>query len=131
VQRIQAAGMIALLTIGGCASGLGRPTTSVEATPDADGVQRVSVSMHSFYFEPNRIVVKTGQPVELTVRNRAVLVPHELEIDDPALHVELKKWGFGSARARFTAPKPGEYHFMCHVDGHMRKGMTGTLVVVP
>ena len=48
--RIQAFAMIALPLICGCASGLARPVTSVEAVPDPDGVQRVSVSMHSFYF---------------------------------------------------------------------------------
>jgi uncharacterized cupredoxin-like copper-binding protein len=131
MTRIQAVALVSALLLGGCASGLGRPVTSVEATPGADGVQHVTVNMHSFYFEPNRIVVRAGQPVELRVRNRAVVVPHELEIEDPALHVELKKWGFGSARARFTAPQPGEYRFMCHVDGHAKKGMAGTLVVVP
>jgi uncharacterized cupredoxin-like copper-binding protein len=131
VPRIQAILAISLLLVVGCASGLGRPVTSVEPTPDADGVQRVSVDLHSFYFHPNRIVVKSGRPVELTVHNRAVLVPHELEIDSPGLRLELKKWGFGSARARFTAPQPGEYRFACHVDGHAKKGMAGTLVVVP
>ena len=130
MPRVQAAGLVFLLAaLCGCASGLGRPVTRVEAVPDADGVQRVTVDMHSFYFEPNRIVVRAGRPVELRVRNRALVVPHELSIDE--LNVEVEKWGPGSARARFTAPKPGEYTFMCHVDGHMKKGMTGTLVVVP
>ena len=130
--RTPVAVAIVALLLGGCASGLGRPVSSIEATADARGVQRVDVNMHSFYFEPNRIVVHTGRPVELTLHNRAIVVPHNFSIHDPALHVDVDKWGFGTAHARFTAPAPGEYKFFCHVDSHgKKKGMVGTLVVVP
>jgi plastocyanin len=130
--RVLAATVIVLALVSGCASGLNRPIATVEATPDAQGVQRVAVDMHSYYFKPNRIVVHAGQPVELTVRNKSIFVPHNFSIHDENLMVGVDKWGFGSAHARFTAPKPGEYKFFCHVDAHGRKkGMTGTLVVVP
>jgi len=121
--------LITLLT--GCTSGLRRPVTSVTAVTDAQGIQRVTVDMHSFYFEPNRIVVKSGRPVELEVRNRAVLVPHNFSIEDSTLSVEVNQWGFGSSRVSFMPRVPGKYHFLCHVDGHAAKGMTGTLVVEP
>ena len=122
--------VVAVLSCG-CASGIGRPVHSVEAVPDAAGVQRVDVDMHSFYFEPNRIVVHSGRPVDLTIRNRSVVVPHNFSINDPALKIDADKWGFGANHVRFTAPAPGEYRFSCHVDEHGKKGMVGTLVVVP
>ncbi len=115
----------------GCASGLHRPVTSVDAVTDVHGVQRVTVDMHSFYFRPNRIVVHSGRPVELVVRNRSLLVPHNLTIADSSVSVSVNKWGPGSSRVRFTPSVPGEYHFFCHVDGHAKKGMRGTLVVEP
>jgi len=118
--------------LAGCATGFSRPVSSADAVADAQGVQRVAVAMHSFYFEPNRIVVHAGRPVDLTIHNRSIFVPHNFSIQDPALQVDVDKWGLGAAHARFTAPAPGEYHFFCHVDSHGRKkGMTGTLVVVP
>ena|SRR5688572_4859173 len=128
--RTPAVTALVIVLLSGCASGIGRPVHSIEAVPDAAGVERVEVHMHSFYFEPNRIVVHSGRPVELTIKNSAIFVPHNFSINDPALKVDVDKWGLGSAHVRFTAPAPGEYTFFCHVDEHGKKGMTGKLVVV-
>src|SRR5437660_1443571 len=49
-----------VLLLSGCASGLNRPIVTARAEPDAQGVQRVVVHMHSFYFEPNRIEVRAN-----------------------------------------------------------------------
>jgi len=117
-----------VLLLSGCASGLNRPIVTARAKPDAGGVQRVIVHMHSFYFEPNRIEVRANRPVELVLQNKARFVPHEFMIEDPALRVSARAW-LRSARLRFTPTTPGTYKFMCHVDGHAKKGMTGTLVV--
>ncbi|MCI0451073.1 MAG: hypothetical protein L0Z51_01635 [Candidatus Latescibacteria bacterium] len=35
-----------------CSSGLDRPVFSADAKLDDDGVQRVKIDMHSYYFEP-------------------------------------------------------------------------------
>ncbi|HET9325922.1 MAG TPA: cupredoxin domain-containing protein [Candidatus Eisenbacteria bacterium] len=131
MARAPAATLAALILLGGCASGLNRPVVSVEANTDANGVQHVEVNMHSFYFEPNRIVVHAGKPVDLEFKNRSIFVPHNFTIHEEGLTVDVDKWGLGSAHARFTAPEPGEYRFFCHVGEHGKKGMVGTLVVVP
>jgi plastocyanin len=124
--------ILAAALLSGCASGFNRPVSSVDAPSDAIGVQKVDLDLHSFYFEPNRIVVHTGRPVDIALRNRSILVPHNFSIDNAALKVDVNKWGPGTAHARFTAPAPGEYRFFCDVDGHgKKKGMAGTLVVVP
>jgi len=115
----------------GCASGLKRPVTSIEAVTDASGVQRVAVDLHSFYFKPSRIVVHAGKPVELIIRNRAILVPHNFTIAEASISVNVDKWGPGSHRVRFTPTEAGEFEFFCHVDHHAKKGMKGVLVVVP
>ena len=125
------AAVIAVVLLAGCASGLKRPPVSAEAVTDAQGVQRVEVDLHSFYFKPNRIVVHSGRPVELILRNRSILVPHNLSLPDSSISLNAGVWGFGSRRVRFTPTTPGEYPFFCHVDHHAKKGMTGTLVVLP
>jgi cytochrome c oxidase subunit 2 len=125
--------MLAVGAIAGCASGLNRPVREVTATTGADQVQHVTITTHSFYFDPNRIVVKRGIPVELTVKNGALLVPHDFscEAKDAAIEVDARVGMFhGSKRVRFTPTRAGEYPFHCDVDGHAKKGMTGTLVVV-
>ena len=55
-----------------------------------------------------------------------------LEPIDAGIRID-KSAGFMSFHrtksVRFTPEKPGEYPFYCGVDSHMKKGMTGTLVV--
>src|SRR5205823_3669143 len=123
---------LAIVAITGCASGLNRPVREVTATTGSDQVQRVTVTTHSFWFDPNRIVLRRGIPVELTVRNGAFLVPHDFSCDakEAGIDVDARLSMFhGSKHVRFTPTAVGEYHFHCDVDGHMKKGMTGTIVV--
>ncbi len=119
--------------VSGCASGLHRPVREVTANVGADRVQRVTVTAHSFWFDPNRIVVKRGIPVELTVRNGAFFVPHDFSCDAKEAGIDIDA-GVGlfhaSKKVHFTPTQAGEYHFHCDVDGHAKKGMTGTLVVI-
>lgn len=129
--RLTALAILFCLVLAGCASGLDRPVSSAAAVTDANGVQKIEVDMHSFYFEPNRIVVHVGKPVDLVLKNRSLLVPHNFTIADSAISVSEGKWGPGSGHVRFTPEVPGEYEFFCHVDGHSKKGMKGTLVVEP
>jgi uncharacterized cupredoxin-like copper-binding protein len=120
-----------IMMMAGCTSGTDRPVVSVDAKEDTDGVQRVKVDMHSYYFEPNRIVVHANKPVELELHNCSHIVPHNFTISSAEINVSEDKWGWGSDHVRFTPTKEGEYKFVCHKDGHAKKGMTGTLVVVP
>ena len=95
--------------------------------------QRVRIEAHSFYFEPNRIVVHAGQPVELTVKNGATFVPHNFSCVAGQAGTDVHQ-DVGMFReqevTRFTPTEPGEYPFFCSKDGHTGKGMKGTLVVV-
>ena len=106
----------------------------VKVSPDADGVQRVEVTAHSFWFEPNRIVLHAKVPVELRVRNGGPFIPHNFSCVAPQAGIQVDE-GLGmfwdGETARFTPTTPGEYAFFCKVDGHSKKGMTGTIVVVP
>jgi len=122
---------VASIIASGCASGLSRPVRSVEAVTRSDGVQQVDIDLHSFYFDPNRIVVHAGRPVELVLRNRSILVPHNLTLVDSTLSIDRNVWAPGAHRVRFTPRVPGEYEFFCHVDHHAAKGMRGTIVVEP
>jgi plastocyanin len=121
-----------VLLVAGCASGLDRPVVTFEAAPDPQGTQHVTVHMHSFYFEPNRIVVHAGRPVEIKLMNHALAVPHNFTVSESLMSVSGDVlWLTGSRRVSFTPGPPGEYEFYCHVKGHAKKGMKGTLVVVP
>jgi plastocyanin len=128
------ASAFALVALAGCSSGLERPVQEVTVKTGADGVQHVRVIAHSYWFEPNRIVVRAGVPVELTIKNAAFGVPHNFTCFDHDAGIELSEnlnMFHGEKSARFTPAKPGEYEFYCHVGSHAKKGMKGKLVVVP
>ena len=97
-------------------------------------MQRITVTTHSFWFDPNRIVVRQGVPVELTIRNAAFMVPHDFSCDAQQAGISIDesvKMFHGRKVVRFTPTQAGEYPFFCDVDGHAKKhGMRGTLVVV-
>ena len=132
------AGTVAVLALVASA-GCGTPGTKmgvqeVTARAGADGIQAVEIEVHSFYFKPNRIVVEAGKPVELTLKFKSLVTPHNLTCEHPDGGISIdKSAGILSfrrtKRARFTPMKPGEYEFFCGVGSHMAKGMTGTLVV--
>lgn len=130
MRSIPLLAMLLVMGLSGCTSGLARPVVTVEAVTEG-GVQRVDVDMHSYYFEPNRIIVHAGWPVELVLRNRSILIPHNFTLADSALAIDRNVWAPGAHRVRFTPEVPGVYEFFCHVDHHAKKGMTGTLVVIP
>ncbi len=119
----------------GCGtSGSKIPVTEMTAKTDASGVQRVQVEVHSFYFKPSRIVVQAGVPVDMTLKFKNFFTPHNLTCTDAEAGIQIdKSAGFMSfnrtKEVKFTPKKPGEYPFYCGVDSHMKKGMTGTLVV--
>ena len=94
-----------------------------------DGVQRVNVEMHSYYFEPDRIVVKRDIPVEIVLSNSSKVVPHNFTLNGAGVNVSEDKWGFGHETVRFTPTETGEFKFVCHKGDHAEKGMVGTLVV--
>ena len=127
-----AIGLLMVGVLAGCSSGFKHPVREVTAALGTDQVQRVHLTTHTFWFDPNRVVVKKGIPVELTVRNGALFVPHNFSCDakDAGIDVDLKLGMFhGSKTARFTPTQAGEYPFHCDVDHHAMKGMTGVLVV--
>ena len=86
----------------------------------------VSVEGGMFYFKPNKIVVKKGQPVTITFTNAAGM--HDFVIDD--LDVKSEVIGAGESNViTFTPTEAGEFEFYCSVSDHKAKGMVGTLIV--
>src|SRR5260221_12207476 len=121
---------IAFLLSSGCASGLKRPVTTVEAATDASGVQVVSLDLHSFYFKPNRIVVHAGRPVELVIHNRSILVPHNFTIAEASVSESVSKWGPGTRRVRFTPTEPGGSKFWDQFCNNAKRAIPGTICVL-
>jgi len=93
---------------------------------DEDGNQSVEVEGGMFYFQPNRLIVKKGVPVKVTLNN--VEGMHDFVIDELDVQSEVIAAG-KSTIVEFTPKEAGEFEFYCSIGDHRAKGMVGTLVV--
>ena len=102
----------------------------------ADGVQRATVTLDSYSYSPNHLIVEAGRPVELTLTSVTTIVPHNFIIKDPAgsLSVEQDVSAGKTVTITFTPPLPGLFPISCDkrlwpLPSHRDKGMEGKLEV--
>ena len=117
-------------------SGVMAQKKEFKATVDKDGVQRVEVIGGEYFFDPDHIIVKVNVPVELTVRKKSGVVPHDIVINAPEAGINFKE-GFGKEPKviKFTPTKTGKYPIYCSKQllffkSHKERGMEGLLEVV-
>jgi len=103
---------------------------------DADGVQRTTVILDSYSYQPAHLIVEKGKPVELTLKSVTTLTPHNFIIKDPAgsLSVEQDTGAGKTALLKFTPMQSGTFPIYCDkrlwpLPSHRDKGMEGKLEV--
>ena len=107
----------------------GEPAT---LEPGADGVQRATITLDSYSYSPDRLIVQAGKPVELTLTSVTTITPHNFIITELAVEQDV---GAGkTVTVRFTPMQPGTYLFYCDkkllfLPSHREKGMEGRLEV--
>jgi uncharacterized cupredoxin-like copper-binding protein len=114
-------------------------------------IQKFTVTAREFAFDPMKLDVTSGQPVEITLQNKGA-IEHDFSIqeidlagaptatgamhmhdgghmmsDQPKLHVAAAAGSQGTLT--FTPMKAGQYQFYCTVAGHKEAGMVGVLTV--
>ena len=101
-----------------------------------DGVQRATVTIDSYSYSPNNLIVDAGKPVELTLTSVTTIIPHNFIIKDPAgsLSVEQDVSAGKTVTITFTATQPGTFPIYCDkrlwpLPSHRDKGMEGKLEV--
>jgi nitrite reductase (NO-forming) len=106
--------------------------TAISAPAVTDGVQQVTLALgDSLRFAPQSVVVRAGEPVELTLRNDGGM-PHDFVITDGVSSpVKVVAQGGQTAHGTFTIDTPGTYTFVCSVPGHAAAGMRGSITVRP
>ena len=102
----------------------------------ADGVQRATVTLDSYSYSPNHLIVEAGKPVELTLTSVTTIIPHNFIIKDPAgnLSVEQDVSAGKTVIITFTPAQPGTFPIYCDkrlwpLPSHRDKGMEGRLEV--
>jgi uncharacterized cupredoxin-like copper-binding protein len=105
--------------------------------------ERLTIRFHYSHFEPGEVVVPTGRPITITLRNDDP-IEHEWIVGSPEVH-ELHRHGTEAVHDRrptevtvpalstrvttITFDEPGEFAYVCHLPGHEEYGMTGSLRV--
>jgi heme/copper-type cytochrome/quinol oxidase subunit 2 len=102
----------------------------------ADGVQRATVTLDSYSYTPNHLIVEAGKPVELTLTSVTTIIPHNFIIKDPAgsISVEQDVSAGKTVTITFTPTQPGTFPIYCDkrlwpLPSHRDKGMEGKLEV--
>jgi heme/copper-type cytochrome/quinol oxidase subunit 2 len=101
---------------------------------EADGVQRATVTLDSYSYSPNYLVVQAGKPVELTLISVTTITPHNFVIKE--LSVEQDVGAGKTVIIKFTPTQPGVFPIYCDkrlwpLPSHREKGMEGKLEVKP
>lgn len=112
------------------------PSPAVVVPIDGDGVQRMTIAVDSYTYEPNHLQIEVGKPVELILRSATIITPHNFVVKEPTagLMVDEDIPAGKEAVIRFTALKPGVFPFYCDkkllfFKSHRDKGMEGLLDV--
>jgi plastocyanin len=102
----------------------------------ADGVQRATVTLDSYSYNPNYLIVEAGKPVELTLTSVTTIVPHNFILKDSSggLSVERDVSAGKTVIITFTPTQPGTFPIYCDkrlwpLPSHRDKGMEGKLEV--
>ena len=133
--------------LGGLSLSLVLAVTSLAADPasigppftvpvDSDGVQRTTVILDSYSYQPGHLIVEKGKPVELTLKSVTTFTPHNFIIKDPAgsLAVEQDVSAGKTTLLKFTPTQSGTFPIYCDkrlwpLPSHRDKGMEGELEV--
>jgi heme/copper-type cytochrome/quinol oxidase subunit 2 len=102
----------------------------------ADGMQRATVTLDSYSYTPNHLIVEAEKPVELTLISVTTITPHNFIIKDQSgsLFVEQDVSAGKTVTIRFTPTQPGTFPIYCDkrlwpLPSHRDKGMEGKLEV--
>lgn len=114
------------------------PQVAPFAVPiSVDGVQRATVILDSYSYQPSHLIVQVGKPVELTLSSVTTITPHNFIIKDlaPGLSVEQDVGAGKTVIVKFTPPQPGTFAIYCDkrlwpLPSHRDKGMEGKLEVL-
>ncbi len=126
---------VAFLCTAYLAFGAHKESQPFVAVPSEDGVQRVSITVDSYSFDPDHIMVSVNKPVELTLKSVTKIVPHNFTLKDSEAGLNADE-GISpgkEVKVTFTPTKTGSYQFYCDKKSlfanHRKKGMEGILEV--
>lgn len=124
--------LIALQIAVAQAADVAQPAPPFVVPLGADGVQRATITLDSYSYTPNHLIVEAGKPVELTLTSVTTITPHNFIIKE--LSVEQDLSAGKTVTVKFTPTQPGRFAIYCDkrlwpMPSHRDKGMEGLLEV--
>src|SRR3954454_1701303 len=108
----------------------GAPVAPFAVPTAADGVQRATVMLDSYSYQPSHLIVEVRKPVELTLTSVTTITPHNFIIKDlaPAVSVERDVKAAKTEIVTFTPTQPGTFTIYCdkrlwRMPSHRDRGM--------
>jgi uncharacterized cupredoxin-like copper-binding protein len=105
------------------------PTTTTSTTPASRPSARLSLTETEFRITPSTPAVARTGTIAISVHNHGTVI-HALAIEGPGGLVRTADIPpGGSATLTVHVTRAGRYVFFCPIDGHIRLGMHGVLIV--
>jgi uncharacterized cupredoxin-like copper-binding protein len=147
-----------LVYIGGRLAAAPGPTPDLSRPGTADQPRAVNVIMRDYVFNPTPLYLVPGETVAFTVINGGLL-PHEFVLGDAQVQqawaaanaaaspagpmssapvasvpagtggIELVLDPGEQATATYTVPRDEQLQLMCHLPGHVERGMVGSVIL--
>jgi len=119
---------IALLATAGGGTKHANAVATASALEQTTERRVIRIMAERFTFTPSRIVVETGEEIELRIASDDTT--HGLRIQGTEVNIVVPKRGLPETSVAFTAPAPGKYAFECtRLCGAGHNFMRGELVV--
>lgn len=131
MQRFLPAVALALMVpaLAACGNATASSSKPAAASTPIAGAQQVMVKGNdAMKFDPDRLTVKAGQPVQLTFENTGQVIHDWTLSQGVPSRVTALAQGKQSSTVVFTIANPGEYTFVCVQPGHEAAGMKGAIV---
>jgi len=149
-RRLRLALVVGVLTVVPAVTGfvVMGPTSATAETPLGPGDATVTLTVRHSHFSPDHLVVRAGTLVRFVIHNDDP-IGHEFIVGDDGVHrrheagtepVHPPRPGEVSIPAGATAETTfrfegttgsGSVVYACHLPGHFRYGMSGTVDVLP
>ncbi|MEK7870676.1 MAG: cupredoxin domain-containing protein, partial [Nitrospirota bacterium] len=110
------------------AADVAQPAPPFVVPVGADGVQRATITLDSYSYTPNHVIVEAGKPVELTLTSVTTITPHNFIIKE--LSVEQDVSAGKTVVIKFTPTQTGAFPLYCDkrlwpLPSHRDKRMEG------
>ena len=104
----------------------GGHAASEQVAEPVEGARGIEVTAVDIDFEPGRLELTAGEPVNVVVSNDGETL-HDFTLQEADVHLNVEPGDTGTTS--LTIDKPGTYEAECTVPGHAEAGMTIEVIV--